>query len=424
MGKERALLVEFLLPEPDAVHRQYDAESLLSELQELVETIDIEVAASRIIKVRSYNAKLLCGAGKAEELIELAKAYECNVIVFDNTIGPGQQRNWEKLSEGKIRITDREEIILAIFEARAQTKEAVLQVELAHMEYMLPRLKRAWTHLSRQRGGSAMQRGVGETQLEIDQRLVRKRISHLKRQLAEVTQHREVQRKRRINVPIPSAAIVGYTNAGKSSLLNHLTGSKVLAEDKLFATLDPTARRLALPSGKTIVLGDTVGFVRALPHSLVDAFKATLEEALIADFLIHVVDASSPEAHEHIHTTKSVLAELGAAEKPAILLFNKIDRVHDEELPHFAALKAAYPNAIDISAHTGEGTDQLYAALEEGLQRFFKPMSLLIPHDRYELVAHLHELGAIRSEKTLDEGVLLEADVPARAYETYKPFEH
>ena len=239
-----------------------------------------------MLAIRKPQAKYLVGAGKAIDLIEEARLHDCDVIIFDNELTPAQQRNWEQAAEEKILVIDRQEVILDIFGTRAQTKEAVLQVELARLEYNLPRLKSAWTHLSRQRGGGSVQRDAGETQLEMDQRMVRTQISKVKRELKTVIQHRHLQRKKRMTVPVPTCAIVGYTNAGKSSLLNKLTNSDILAEDKLFATLDPTSRRCPLPSGQPLIATDTVGFVRNLPHRLVDAFKATLEEAVVSNFLI------------------------------------------------------------------------------------------------------------------------------------------
>ena len=251
--------------------------SLLDELCELVDTLGFGIQHERMVSIRKPQSKLLVGSGKAQELVDEAKAHDCDVIIFDNQLTPAQQRNWEELAEEKILVIDRQEVILDIFGDRAQTKEAVLQVELARLEHNLPRLKSAWTHLSRQRGGGSMQRDAGETQLELDQRMVRTQITRVKSELESVIQHRETQRKKRMTVPVPTCAIVGYTNAGKSSLLNKLTNSNILAEDKLFATLDPTSRRCPLPSGQPLVVTDTVGFVRNLPHRLVDAFKSTLE---------------------------------------------------------------------------------------------------------------------------------------------------
>ena len=287
-----------------------EAEALLEELAELCSNLGLVMPARQLVRIREPNPRFLLGSGKTQEIIAEAKANNCELVVFDDELHPAQQRNWE--AESGLTVIDRQEIILDIFATRARTREARLQVELAQAEYFMPRLRRAWSHLSRQRGGGANQRGEGETQLEIDQRLVRDRIQKMKAELEVVRKQRNVQRRQRLRVPLPSAAIVGYTNAGKSSLLNALTGAHVLAQDKLFATLDPTTRRLKMESGRILLLTDTVGFVRRLPHRLVEAFKATLEEALVADFLIHVVDASSPEASAHHATTMAVLGELGA----------------------------------------------------------------------------------------------------------------
>ncbi|MGE9292580.1 MAG: GTPase HflX, partial [Puniceicoccales bacterium] len=292
-----------------------EAESLLDELEELAANLGVGVGLRKIVRIREPQSAFLLGTGKVKEVLEEVAKEECDSIIFDEELTPAQQRNWEREGGGKILVIDRQEIILDIFNRRASTKEASLQVELAQLEYQLPRMKRAWTHLDRQRGGGALQRDAGETQLELDQRMIRTRISKLKTELKDVVRHRETQRKQRMKVPLPSAAIVGYTNAGKSSLLNRLTGAKVLAADKLFATLDPTTRRMELPSGQALLVTDTVGFVRRLPHRLVEAFKATLEEAIVSTFLIHVVDASSPEAEAHYKTTLSVLKELGAETK-------------------------------------------------------------------------------------------------------------
>ena len=304
-----------------------EAEALLEELTELTSNLGIVTPVRLVARLREPNPRFLLGAGKTAEIIALAKEHQCGLIIFDDELHPAQQRNWE--AESGLIVIDRQEVILDIFAARARTREARLQVELAQAEYFMPRLRRAWSHLSRQRGGGVNARGEGETQLELDQRIVRDRIQRLRADLATVRKQRGVQRRQRLRVPLPTAAIVGYTNAGKSSLLNALTGAQVLAADKLFATLDPATRRLRLPSGRILLLTDTVGFVRRLPHRLVEAFKATLEEALVADLLIHVVDASSPEAVAHHTTTLSVLRELGDAHARIITVFNKLDRVDD-----------------------------------------------------------------------------------------------
>ncbi|ADE54076.1 GTP-binding proten HflX [Coraliomargarita akajimensis DSM 45221] len=413
---ERAMLIGITLPDEESSTTL----SLLDELRELVNTLGISIAHERQLSIRKPQAKFLVGSGKADELIEEARAHQCDVIVFDNELTPAQQRNWEQAGNNKILVIDRQEVILDIFGDRAQTKEAVLQVELARLEYNLPRLKRAWTHLDRQRGGGAMQRDAGETQLELDQRMVRTQIARVKRELDSVIQHRHLQRKKRMTVPVPTCAIVGYTNAGKSSLLNKLTNSDILAEDKLFATLDPTSRRCPLPSGQPLVITDTVGFVRNLPHRLVDAFKATLEEAVVSNFLLHVLDVNSPEVEAHAETTLSVLHELGAKDKQIITVFNKIDALWDPET--MDSLKLRYPDAFFISAHSGEGVDQLLAAIEAIIEANYAQLRLLIPHSRYDLVARMHREGAVRKEEARDDGTYLVGSVPERMLSAIQEF--
>lgn len=413
---ERAMLIGITLPGQDP----QTTRGLLDELRELVTTLGIRIAHEREVAIRKPQAKFLVGSGKADELIEEAQSRDCDVIVLDNELTPAQQRNWEQAAKDKILVIDRQEVILDIFGKRAQTKEAVLQVELARLEYNLPRLKSAWTHLGRQRGGGAMQRDAGETQLELDQRMVRTQIARVKRELVSVIQHREVQRKKRMNVPVPTCAIVGYTNAGKSSLLNKLTNSNILAEDKLFATLDPTSRRCPLPSGQPLVVTDTVGFVRNLPHRLVDAFKATLEEAIVSNFLIHVLDINSPDVEAHAATTLKVLNELGAKDKKIITVLNKIDALWDESTRQEIALK--FPGSYFISAHTGEGLGLLHAAMEAIIEEDFAQLKLLIPHQRYDLVARLHREGGVRREEVQDEGIYITGSIPDRLLTLVQPF--
>jgi len=414
---ERAMLIGITLPGAD----DSTTRSLLDELRELVTTLGIGIQHEVQLPIRKPHAKFLLGSGKAEELIEQAKAHDCDVIVFDNELTPAQQRNWEQAAEDKILVIDRQEVILDIFGKRAQTKEAVLQVELARLEYNLPRLKSAWTHLSRQRGGGSMQRDAGETQLELDQRMVRTQITRVKRELESVIQHRHVQRKKRMTVPVPTCAIVGYTNAGKSSLLNKLTNSDILAEDKLFATLDPTSRRCPLPGGQPLVITDTVGFVRNLPHRLVDAFKATLEEAVVSNFLVHVLDINSPEIEAHAETTLSVLRGLGADEKNIITVFNKVDDLWDEDTR--LSLSFRYPDAYFVSAHSGEGIQALLERMEAIVESDFSQLRLLIPHDRYDLVARLHREGGVRKEEARDNGTYIVGSVPERMLTTLQPYQ-
>ena len=413
---KHALLVGVIMPDVQDV----DYEESLQELAELASNLDYQVKDSLLVKIRKPQAKFLVGTGKAEEIMELAKQNKCGTILFDEPLLPSQQRNWEKVSE--MNVIDRQEIILDIFADRAQTKEAVLQVELARLHYELPRMKRLWTHLDRQRGGGTVQRGEGEAQIEIDQRLIRKRISKVKAELDQVVKRRGVQRKLRRKVPVPTAAIVGYTNAGKSTLLNRMTGSEVLAADKLFATLDPTSRKLTLPSGRNFVATDTVGFVRRLPHRLIEAFKATLEEALVADVLIHVLDASNPAAPAHHQTTLDVLTELHADDKPHITVFNKCDQLDDHDQRQ--KLNVLDPDAIFLSAHTGEGVDQLLQALDEHLRQTPILTQLLLPYDQYELVAQLHECGCIQKEENLDEGIqILAREIPPQLEDRLQPYQ-
>ncbi len=397
---ERAYLVSVVRRKDE----EKRAASLLDELGELVRNLGIEVLGSTLARARKTFPTYLLGKGKMNEIIGLAQARQCDAIVFDNELTPGQQRNWEEASE--VLVIDRHEVILDVFAERARTREAVLQVELARLEYNLPRLRRAWTHLGRQRGGGGVtQRGEGEAQIELDQRMVRDKIAATKRELGQVIRHREVSRKRRNRVPVPTASIVGYTNAGKSTLLNKLTGSDVHVADKLFATLDPTSRKVSLPSGRILVLTDTVGFVRNLPHRLVDAFKATLEEVSAADFIIHVVDLSSGEMAEQMETTLEVLKELGATDHKVVTVFNKTDLLEDE----MQQVKARFQDAsgVFVSAFTGEGLEALLNVFDELLGQGCKEREYLVPHDRYDLVARLRREGSVRKEETVSEGTLI-----------------
>jgi GTP-binding protein HflX len=387
-----------------------EAGALLCELHELVSNLHIPIGGSDLVHLREPHHAHLVGAGKVAEIAVAAKAAGCSLIVFDDDLSAAQQRNWER--DSGLRVIDRQEVILDIFASRASTREAVLQVRLAQLEHQLPRLKRLWSHLDRQRGGGATQRDAGEKQIEMDQRLIRERIARTRRELDAVIRQRETQRKRRHRVPLPVVAIVGYTNAGKSSLLNKLSGAGVYAADKLFATLDPTTRRLVLPGGTALLLTDTVGFVRRLPHRLVEAFKATLEEAVRADFLLHIVDISSPEYEAHWHTTLEVLEEIGAGEKPVLTVFNKLDACPDESTRLIA--RAAHPGAFFISARTGEGLDVLIAALTEKAAQDHHPLHLRIPHDRHDFLGVLHAAGAVLSEKHGANGVDIEVRVPDR----------
>ena len=410
---ERAFLVGVQAPGM----KPGEARELLDELRELVENLHIGIVAEELVNLRALNAATLLGSGKTQEIITAARAAQADLIVIDEPLSPAQQRNWEK--ESGIAVIDREEVILDIFAERASTREAVLQVALARMEYSLPRLTRAWTHLSRQRG-KAVLGGEGETQLEQDRRIVRDRITHLRKELAQVVGQRDVQRRRRMRVPVPTASIVGYTNAGKSTLLNKLTGASVLAQDKLFATLDPTTRQLQLPNHQKLLVTDTVGFIRRLPHRLVEAFKATLEEVVVSDFLIHVIDVANPDFEKHHAATLAVLAELGAADKTTITIFNKTDLADDTAR---ARARHLVPDACFVSAATGENTGALLARCAGLIADKYASAKLFIPHVRYDLIAKLHKLGHVQHEEQFEDGVYLEGRVPpalATAYEPYR----
>lgn len=416
---ERALLVGAYFDRREAE----ETRDLLAELGELVSTLGIGIAMSECIFVREINPRYLVGKGKAAELIEQAKALQCDCIVFDNELSPGQQRAWEK--DANLCVIDRHEVILDIFAMRARTKEAHLQVELARLAYSMPRLTRMWSHLDRQGGsgggsGGGAAKGEGEAQLEIDRRLASHRIDRVKAELEEVRRNRDTMRKERGRTATPHAAIVGYTNSGKSSLLKRLTGADVLVEDKLFATLDTTTRKLELPDGQHMLVTDTVGFVRRLPHDLVQSFRATLEEAVQADLLIHVLDANDPRAVEFFKTTTEVLAELGAGDKRVILVLNKIDRITDRS--HLDQLCARFPEGLPISVLTGEGLDSLMHALHTMLLDRVVRLNLLLPMQRMDLVNLAHTEGKVLVEKYTGEGVEMQCVVPKRWESRFEPF--
>ena len=410
---ERALLVgAFVDPAGRA-----DAEDLIEELDELVRTLGIPVLEKMAVHTREIHAKYFIGSGKAEEICERARELDCDVLIFDNELTPAQQRNWEVLA--KVLVIDRQEIILDIFGARAQTREARIQVDLARMAYSLPRLTRAWGHLGKQGGGIGA-KGEGESQLEQDRRKIRGQIDRLKRELAGVRSSRATQRKDRKRAPVPNAAIVGYTNVGKSSLLRRLTGADVLVEDKLFATLDTTTRKIALPNKQPLLLTDTVGFIRKLPHDLIESFNATLEEAALSDFLIHVLDASHPRVLEFYETTKSVLEELGADTSQALVVFNKMDLVDDETTR--AWLQGRFPDAVFISVHSGQGLDELVERLSDLVSRQTRSVELLLPLERPELLARLHREGTVHSIAYEETGARVFATVSPRLHDALAGF--
>lgn len=412
---ERALLVGIGLPGETRRER----EALLAELEDLVRNLGIGIVGSRIEYIREMQAKYLCGIGKAEEIREAVQELDADCVIFDNLLSPSQQREWEKLVN--VTVIDREEVILDIFASRARTREAVMQVDLARMQYALPRMAGMWKHLDRQRGGSgggkgggAAARGEGEKQIEVDRRLAHERIESIRAELEVVRRQRGTQRKERVRQGIPSAAIVGYTNAGKSSLLNLMTGAGVLAKNILFATLDTTSRKIELPDGQPLVLTDTVGFIRNLPHRLVEAFKSTLEEAVLADFLVQVVDASDRDALRHYETTCEVLAELGAAEKPMVVVWNKVDLIPDEmRETTLEVLKAKVDcPSLCMSVLREQGMDALLQACVEMLSHRVEKARYRIPLAESRIMALMHRDGKVLSTEYEGNDAIVEAILP------------
>lgn len=383
-----------------------DGREFLDELASLAETADFEVIQKEACKVKKLDAGTYIGKGKIEEL----SASEADLVIFDDEITPNQQRNLEKLFNRPVM--DRTELILEIFGQRAQTNEAKLQIELAQTKYLLPRLRRMWTHLHRQRtSGAGAVKGEGEKQIELDRRMVRHRISALQKEIKEVRAHREVQRSSRLRSGMPTFAIVGYTNAGKSTLLNRLTDSEILVEDKLFATLDTTTRKFSLPNHQDVIVIDTVGFIRKLPHTLVAAFKSTLEETVYTDILIHVVDISDPFCIEHAEATYEVLQELKAYDKPIITVLNKVDTLENKAKAKI--FKVKFPKAVSISAKTGEDLDELLDMMMKEISNLRKVVTLRIPQSKYALVAELMEVGTVKEMEYEGNDILLEVEIPS-----------
>lgn len=378
----------------------------LAELEGLCKTLGIETVRSVNLTRYEPSPAYGIGSGKAQELCALAKELKADAIIFDYILEPRKQRNWEKLS--KLAVFDRQEVILRIFSARAQTKEAVLQVQLAKLEYSLPRLAHMYGDFARQRGGNYGSKGSGETQLELDQRQVRDKIALVKKELSQVVLDRQTQRKKRDRTPCPSCAIVGYTNAGKSTLLNALTGAEVFVEDKLFATLDPTTRRLNLKEGGSILLTDTVGFISNLPHSLVNAFKSTLEEAKNADLQLLVLDSGDPNVFEQYKTVVSVLEEIKADKVKRIIVLNKTDSL-EAESPQAVRLYAEFSNAVKISALNHDGFEQLTQKICDSL--LGKVQNLIIPTEKHALLNDIRKNGILLTEEWLTDGIHVKARI-------------
>ncbi|HUA68246.1 MAG TPA: GTPase HflX [Candidatus Saccharimonadales bacterium] len=395
----------------------------LAELGELAATAGGEVVGDGRQKLDAPTPATFIGKGKAEEFAVLCRRNDVDTVIFDDELSPAQSRTLEKIFNCKI--LDRTSLILDIFAQRARTREGKLQIELAQLQHLLPRLTRFWGHLSRQAGGIGMRGGEGETQLETDRRRVQDRIARISRELDLVRRQRGIQRSARQRNNWPLASIVGYTNAGKSTLLNALTGAGVLAKDILFATLDPTTRRLRLPTNQNVLLTDTVGFIRKLPHGLVEAFKATLEEVVQADLLLHVVDISHPQAEEQIQAVNAVLTEIGAGEKPTIMIFNKTDRLNSNGTSSggvLARLQEKHPHAVAISATTGKGISTLLAEIGTQLRPKREFLELRVPHEQAAVIARLHAVGQVISHSYRGPAARFKARIPPHYHDEFAPY--
>src|SRR5947209_156215 len=409
--RESVVLVGVAIP-PVSVD---EAEASLEELAALADTAGADEAERGLQRRDEPDPATFVGKGKAHELREISESVDADTVIFDDELSPAQSRNLEKIL-GRTAI-DRTALILDIFAQHAHTQEGKNQVELAQLRYRLPRLRGRGKDLSQQSGGIGTRFGGGETKLEVDRRRLLRRVTKLEGELKELAKNRRTQRKARSRSRLSTVALVGYTNAGKSTVLNRLTDAGVLVEDRLFATVDPTTRRLQLPGGEPVLLTDTVGFVRKLPHQLVEAFRSTLDEVVEADLLIHVVNVSAPDPEAHIRAVSSVLAEIGASDVPQLVAFNKADLLGPDDKPRLDRLRERYPGSVVVSAATGEGVDDLLVALADRLRALFQVVELVVPYDRGDVIAAVHRHGEVLAEEheadaTRVRARLHEVDVP------------
>ncbi len=400
--RERAVLVGVERP-----GLPWPLESSLAELERLADTAGADVVATTTQRLDAPNPRTFVGTGKADEIAELARSHEADLVIFDDELTPSQQANLEKVMDKSVKVIDRTALILDIFALHATSKEGRLQVRLAQNQYLYPRLRGMWAHLASNRmgGGVGSRFGEGESQLEVDRRMVRKRITSIRRELERLSDVRSLQRESRYGSGMFKVALAGYTNAGKSSLINRLTGADVLSYDKLFATLDSTTRKFELPEGREVTVTDTVGFIQKLPTTLVEAFKSTLDEITGADLVLHVIDASSPEFEGQIEAVCEVLDQIGAQSIPTIATFNKCDLLDAETL---AGLKRRYPSAQFVSARTGEGIEGLVGAIAQAASAADTKLDVLIPYQRGDLVSLAHERCHIISESHGEAGTRLQ----------------
>lgn len=422
--RERAFLVGVGIQDNRPLLTTADS---LKELELLAETAGMLVVGQATQNLHQIDPATFIGSGKVEEIRQQIEAEQAQVVIFDDELSPRHQRELEKRFGENIKVLDRSVVILDIFAQHAQTREGALQVELAQYEYRLPRLTRQWTHLARQAGGAGARggvgvgvRGPGETQLEVDRREISRKIDKLKRELESVCQHRARHRSQRARSGVPVVALVGYTNAGKSTLLNALSGAHVYVADQLFATLDPTTRRVELPSGRAIVITDTVGFIQKLPTTLIAAFRATLEEISEADVILHVVDISHPNVLQHIETVDDTLAEIDVPPVPRILVWNKLDRWQDNPTPQVQL--DDYLEQVRVSAQNHEGIEALLSAIENALSLSLYTVRVLLPYQKGDLISLLHEAATVEQQEHTADGVILTAQLPPALYHRLKPY--
>lgn len=412
---DRAVLVGI-----DVSDSEWPLEESLEELARLADTAGSVVVGSVSQRMNRPHPRTFIGSGKVQEVEELVRLTQANRVIFDDELTPSQQANLDTLLPD-VTVIDRTQLILDIFGMHAMSREGKLQVELARLEYLLPRLRGMWGHLEKERlgGGRGARFGAGESQLEVDRRLARRRISELKRELKSVSSERSLQRKQRARSGIFRVSLVGYTNAGKSTLLNRITGSDVLAYDMLFATLDSTTRKLDLPEGREVTLTDTVGFIHKLPHGLVEAFKSTLDEVTESDLLLHVTDASAPQRDAQMSAVREVLHEIGAHDSPGLIALNKVDALSPDERD---LLVRRYPGAIQCSGLTGEGIEELLARISDVAAHDSVTLTIVVPYDRGDVVSQAHTKANVVSERHIESGTRMVVRTPAQIADMFAEF--